>query len=86
MQYPGEAIKMEEKQEIGKICFFKSKTLEYSGSFGKTFQGMFEGTTDVAVQRLKKENFDVDLKAIRLVDNHQHVLRCHCSEQDIKYM
>ena len=77
---------MEEKQEIGKIFFYKSKTLKYSGSFGKTFQGMFEETTNVAVKRFKKENFDVDLKAIRLVDNHQHVLRCHCSEQDIKYM
>ena len=77
---------MDGKQERGKLCLNGSDTIDSSGDFGKTFKGMFEGTTDVAVKRLKKKKFDIDLKAIRLVDNHQHVLRCHCREEDLEYM
>ena len=72
--------------KIGELRFKKTEKIDSNGIFGKTFKGTLEERTDVAVKRVALEDFDVDLEAIRRVNNHQHVLHFYCNEQDMDYM
>jgi len=72
--------------KIGELRFKKTEKIDSNGIFGKAFKGTLEERTDVAVKRVALEDFDVDLEAIRRVNNHQHVLRFYCNEQDMDYM
>ena len=75
------------KHMIGKIGFNRSGTLGSSkGKFGTMFQGTFEGTTDVAVQRLETKDFNVDFKAISRGHMHPNILHYFCNEQDIEFL
>ena len=68
---------------IGKLSFNRSDKLAgCKGNFGTTFRGKFEETTDVAIQRLATNEFNVDLKAIRNGQMHHNVLHYFCNEQD----
>jgi hypothetical protein len=74
------------QHNIGKLYFNRSDNLGASGCFGTTFRGTFEGTTDVAVKRLEKKDFDVDLKAISKSQMHSNILHYFCNEQDIEFL
>ena len=81
--FTGQALLMEEK--VGKLCLDRSEAIAV-GNFGTTFKGTFEGTIDVAVKRFEKEEFEVDLKAICRVNNHQNILRFYCSEENFDFV
>jgi len=76
---------MAEKEEIGiKLCVDRTQSIS-RGSFGASFMGTFEGEP-VMIKRYEKEKFDVDLKVIRQVKNHQNVLHYYCSEENVDFM
>lgn len=72
--------------KIGQLHFNLREKIDSNGSFGKTYKGTLNETADVAVKLVSKEEFDVDLEAIRQVNNHQHILSVYCSEEDILFM
>ena len=76
---------MEQEIAIGKLCVDRRQKAIPSGSFGTTFKGTFEGEPAM-VKRFEKQKFEVDLKSIRSVKNHQNVLHYNCSEEDLDFM
>jgi len=79
-------------KEIGKLRFcqsddhYQSFDSSIKGHFGRVFKGDFEETVDVAIERIKKRDFIVELDVIRKAQNHPNILRYYCSEEDPEFV
>jgi len=78
-------------KEIGKLrfCQYSDQSFEsinIKGRFGRVFKGDFEETVDVAIERIKKRDFIVELDVIRKAQNHPNIIRYYCSEEDAEFV
>lgn len=72
-------------EDLGKLSFCRSDPLAINGHYGTIFQGKFEEAIDVAISRILKKEYSVDLDILRQSQNHPNILRYYCSEQDADF-
>ena len=72
-------------EEIGsklRYCRRNSIPNGPSGRFGSIFRGIFEGTVEVAIRRIVKTDYTVELDILRKTQQHPNILRYYCSEEN----
>jgi hypothetical protein len=69
----------------GKLSFNRTDSIAKLGRYGTIFRGKFENITDVAIKRILKSEFKVELDVLHKALTHSNILRYFCNEEDVEY-
>ena len=71
-------------ETIGHLTFYQNVMLG-SNRFGTIFRGTFQKTLEVAITRIEKKEFLVDVEILGRVQNHQNILRFYGMEENVDH-
>ena len=71
-------------ETIGQLDFYQMDSLG-SNYYGTLFCGTFKKTVEVAITKINKIDFHVDVNVLKKAQSHKNILRFHGIEENVYY-